>query len=102
MDLTTPGERGASLYEERGIHEQGERGDLGERGAGLGDIGGLDIGLRLEDLRLDWSLAPDSSVWVSASRDRGAGRGLRLLRDLGGVSARPRILLRCLMLRMSQ
>ena len=37
-------------------------------------MGGLDIGLRLEDLRLDWSLAPDSSVKVFASRDSGAGR----------------------------
>ena len=52
------------MYEESGTHEQGERGDLGERGAGralAGDMVGLDIGLRLEDLRLDWSL-PDSSV----------------------------------------
>ena len=92
------------MYEESGTHEQGERGDLGERGAGralAGDMVGLDIGLRLEDLRLDWSL-PDSSVCVSASRDSGAGRGLRLLRDLGGVSAELRTLLMFLMLKMSE
>ena len=50
----------------------------------------LDIGLRLEDLRLDWSLVPDSSVRVSASSESGAGLGLRLLRDLVGVAVEPR------------
>ena len=50
------------MYEERGARGESGRPD---RGMDTGDT--LDIGLRLEDLRLDWSLAPDSSVRVSAS-----------------------------------
>ena len=39
----------------------------------------LDIGLRLEDWKLSWSVSPDSSVRVSPSRVSGAGAGLLLL-----------------------
>ena len=48
-------------------------------------VGDDDMGLRLEDLRLDGELCTDSSVNVSAFRDRGAGLG-RLLRLLGSLS----------------
>ena len=39
----------------------------------------LDMGLRLEDLKLSWSVSPDSSVSVSPARESGAGVGLGLL-----------------------
>ena len=38
----------------------------------------LDIGLRLEDWKLSWSLSPDSSVRVSPTRHSGDGVGLCL------------------------
>ena len=55
----------------------------------MGDT--LDIGLRLEDFKLDWSLSADSSVKVSVSRDSGAGLGL-LRRFLVKLSPDPRTL----------
>ena len=42
-------------------------------------VGEDEGGLKLDDLRLDWELSIDSSVSVSALKERGAGRGLRLL-----------------------
>ena len=41
-------------------------------------VGEEDRGLRLDDLRLDCELCTDSSVRVSAFKERGAGRGRRL------------------------
>ena len=58
---------------------------LSRSGARVGVVGDtLDIGLRLDDLKLSWSESPDSSVKFSLPGDIGTAAGLLLLRLLLG------------------